>query len=160
MTDKEKDDKTLLDNIKKIVGKEDKINNQLENGKGLERYAKDLLLLLSLVKDYYQGNYRDIPYKTISAGVVGLLYVLNPIDLIPDFIPFIGQVDDALVLGFCLKLMEKDLLTYKRWKDQQSEAKEVNSKSKDKTDSNNSDDTNSNNEKADQKDSKPKTNKA
>lgn len=125
MASKEKDDTTLLDNIKKIVSKEDKINDQLENGKGLERYAKDLLLLMSLVKDYYQGNYRDIPYKTISAGVVGLLYVLNPIDLIPDFIPFIGQVDDALVLKFCLKLMEKDLAAYKTWKDKQSESKEV-----------------------------------
>ncbi|WP_367104045.1 YkvA family protein [uncultured Psychrobacter sp.] len=118
MADKEKDNQSLLDSIKQILNKEDKINQQLENGKGLERYSKDLLLLLSLVKDYYQGNYRDIPYKTISAAVVGLLYVLNPIDIIPDFIPFIGQVDDALVLGFCLRLMEKDLSKYKAWKDE------------------------------------------
>ena len=120
MADKEKDNKSLIDSIKVILGKEDKLNDQLENGRGLERYAKDLLLLMSLVKDYYQGNYRDIPYKTISAAVVGLLYVLNPIDIIPDFIPFIGQIDDALVLKFCLKLMEKDLRKYKTWKDEQT----------------------------------------
>ena len=120
MVDKEKDNKSLMDSIKLILGKEDKLNDQLENGRGLERYTKDLLLLMSLVKDYYQGNYRNIPYKTISAAVVGLLYVINPIDLIPDFIPFIGQVDDALVLKFCLKLMEKDLLKYKTWKDEQT----------------------------------------
>lgn len=120
MADKEKDNQSLMDSIKQILSKEDKVNEQLQNGKGLERYSKDLLLLMSLVKDYYQGNYRDIPYKTISAAVVGILYVLNPIDLIPDFIPLIGQVDDALVLGFCLKLMEKDLSKYKTWKDKQS----------------------------------------
>ncbi|MDN5566348.1 MAG: DUF1232 domain-containing protein [Psychrobacter sp.] len=108
--------------MKLIVSKESKINNQLNNGKGLQRYAKDLLLLFSLAKDYYQGNYRDVPYKTISAAVVGLLYVINPIDIIPDFIPFIGQVDDALVLGFCLKLIEKDLLKYKNWKEGQTES--------------------------------------
>ncbi len=124
MADKEKDNQSLLDSIKQILNKEDKINQQLENGKGLERYSKDLLLLLSLVKDYYQGNYRDIPYKTISAAVVGLLYVLNPIDIIPDFIPFIGQVDDALVLGFCLRLMEKDLSKYKTWKNAHSTSKD------------------------------------
>lgn len=123
-TDKEKDNKSLIDSIKLILGKEDKLNDQLENGRGLERYAKDLLLLMSLVKDYYKGNYRDIPYKTISAAVVGLLYVLNPIDLIPDFIPFIGQIDDALVLKFCLKLMEKDLRKYKTWKDKQTASKD------------------------------------
>ena len=119
---KEKDEKGLLDSLKLIVSKESKINDQLNNGKGLQRYAKDLLLLFSLAKDYYQGNYRDVPYKTISAAVVGLLYVINPIDIIPDFIPFIGQVDDALVLGFCLKLIEKDLLKYKNWKDGQTES--------------------------------------
>lgn len=130
MSDKDKpqDEKGLIDSIKLIVSKEDKINDQLENGRGLERYAKDLLLLVSLVKDYYQGHYRDIPYKTISAAVVGLLYVINPIDIIPDFIPFIGQVDDALVLGFCLKLIEKDLLKYKKWKNKQSETTKDKSK--------------------------------
>lgn len=128
MADKEKDEKSLIDSIKLILGKEDKIKDQLENGRGLEGYTSNLLLLMSLVKDYYQGNYRNIPYKTISAGVVGLLYVINPIDIVPDFIPFIGQVDDALVLKFCLKLMEKDLAKYKTWKDEQTLLKETLSK--------------------------------
>ncbi|MGO3008269.1 MAG: YkvA family protein [Psychrobacter celer] len=120
MADKEKDNKSLMDSIKLIVGKEDKLNDHLKKDQGLEGYAKDLLLLMSLVKDYYQGNYRNIPYKTISAAVVGLLYVLNPIDIIPDFIPFIGHIDDALVLKFCLKMINKDLTKYKKWKDEQT----------------------------------------
>ena len=123
MADKEKDNKSLMDSIKLIVGKEDKLNDQLKKDQGLEGYAKDLLLLMSLVKDYYQGNYRNIPYKTISAAVVGLLYVLNPIDIIPDFIPFIGHIDDALVLKFCLKMIDKDLTKYKKWKDKQTATK-------------------------------------
>ena len=125
MAAKEKDEKSLIDSIKLILGKEDKIKQQLKNDRGLERYTNDLLLLMSLVKDYYQGNYRNIPYKTISAGVVGLLYLINPIDIIPDFIPFIGQIDDALVLKFCLKLMEKDLVKYKTWKNEQTASKET-----------------------------------
>ena len=125
MAAKEKDEKSLIDSIKLILGKEDKIKQQLENDRGLERYTNDLLLLMSLVKDYYQGNYRNIPYKTISAGVVGLLYLINPIDIIPDFIPFIGQIDDVLVLKFCLKLMEKDLVKYKTWKNDQTASKET-----------------------------------
>ena len=129
---KEKDNKSLIDSIKIILGKEDKLKDQLEKEKGLESYAKDLLLLMSLVKDYYKGNYRNIPYKTISAAVVGLLYVINPIDIIPDFIPFIGHIDDVLVLRFCLKLVEKDLAKYKSWKDKQTEAKDENSKPNDK----------------------------
>lgn len=132
MADKEKDNKSLMDSIKIILGKEDKINEQVAKGQGLESYAKDLLLLMSLVKDYYKGNYRNIPYKTISAAVVGLLYVLNPIDIIPDFIPFIGHIDDVLVLRFCLKLIKKDLAKYESWKDQQTASKDEES-NKDET---------------------------
>lgn len=149
MTDKEKDNKSLLDNIKLILSKEDSIKNQVDKDRGLERYAKDLMLLMSLVKDYYQGNYRNIPYKTISAAVVGLLYVLNPIDIIPDFIPFIGQVDDALVIGFCLRLMEKDLNKYKTWKNEQSMSKDSMSK----------DDAKSENKASDTKDKNAKAKK-
>lgn len=38
--------------------------------------------------------------KTILAGAI--LYVIVPLDLSPDFLPFIGQVDDSLVLALAL----------------------------------------------------------
>lgn len=113
--------KEMLDaDLEYIINEEEKLKEKLKDSSYLERFTKDLMLFMSLVKDYYQGNYRDVPYKTISAVVVGLLYVLNPIDVIPDFIPIIGYIDDALVLTFCLKLIEKDLEKYQTWKNNQS----------------------------------------
>ena len=38
--------------------------------------------------------------KAIVAGVI--IYVIVPIDVIPDFIPFIGQVDDAYLVAISL----------------------------------------------------------
>jgi uncharacterized membrane protein YkvA (DUF1232 family) len=38
--------------------------------------------------------------KAILAGVI--IYVIVPIDVIPDFIPFIGQVDDAYLVAISL----------------------------------------------------------
>ena len=34
---------------------------------------------------------------------VAIAYVVSPIDLIPDFIPFLGQVDDVLVLVLAVR---------------------------------------------------------
>lgn len=122
-TDKQGKDEILDADLEYIINEEEKLKEKLKDSSHLERFTKDLMLFMSLIKDYYKGNYRDIPYKTISAGIVGLLYTLNPIDIIPDFIPFIGHIDDALVLTFCLKLIEKDLQKYQMWKKSQSTAK-------------------------------------
>lgn len=122
-TDKQKKDEILDADLEYLINEEEKLQEKLKDSSHLERFTKDLMLFMSLLKDYYKGNYRDIPYKTISAGVVGLLYTLNPIDIIPDFIPFIGHIDDALVLTFCLKLIEKDLQKYQTWKKSQSAVK-------------------------------------
>ena len=149
--------KSLDSNLEYLLGKEDKLKEKLEDNGYLEPFSDDLMLFMSLVKDYYKGDYRKIPFKTISAGVIGALYVLNPIDLIPDSIPFIGHIDDALVLKFCLKQARKDLQKYKEWKQEQSatkdklEAKNDTSKTDDdKTSSNekDSDETSTNLKKA------------
>ena len=95
--------KALDSNLEYLLSKESKLKEKLEDSGYLEPFSDDLMLFMSLVKDYYKGDYRKIPFKTISAGVVGAIYTLNPIDLIPDSIPFIGHIDDALVLRFCLK---------------------------------------------------------
>jgi uncharacterized membrane protein YkvA (DUF1232 family) len=48
--------------------------------------------------------------------VFSLLYVLNPMDLIPDVIPGVGAIDDAAVVSLCLLLIEQDLLAYRSWR--------------------------------------------
>jgi uncharacterized membrane protein YkvA (DUF1232 family) len=45
-----------------------------------------------------------------------LAYVLLPDDVIPDFFPGIGKVDDAAVIAACIVLIRKDLQKYKTWK--------------------------------------------
>ena len=78
----------------------------------------DIPLLVSLVKSYVEGEYKEIPYNTIVAVVATLLYVISPIDLIPDFIPGLGFADDAAAVAFCVKTLHDDLEKYKTWRDQ------------------------------------------
>ena len=119
MQNSNKNEKLLDADLEHIIEEEEKLKEKLAESSNLKRFTTDILLFLSLVKDYSQGNYRDIPYKTISAVVIGLLYILNPIDIIPDFIPVIGYIDDALIVAFCLRMVEKDLHKYQAWKQAQ-----------------------------------------
>jgi uncharacterized membrane protein YkvA (DUF1232 family) len=59
-------------------------------------------LLVSLLRDARVSA----PDKAILAGTV--IYVIAPIDIIPDFVPFIGQVDDAYLVAIAvLRLLNR-----------------------------------------------------
>jgi len=102
--------------IEKVLDKSEDIRRQFESEGPLRKFVDDFKLLMALVKDYWHGKYRRIPFWTIAAITAALLYVLNPFDLIPDFIPGLGQIDDAAVVAACLLLVRQDLQKYKRWK--------------------------------------------
>jgi uncharacterized membrane protein YkvA (DUF1232 family) len=57
---------------------------------------------------------------TIAAAAFALIYVLNPFDIVPDVLPFVGAVDDASVVAACLMLLERDLFKYREWKIKQA----------------------------------------
>ena len=82
----------------------------------LTRLFQDLKLLLPLVRDYWKGTYRAVSFRSIVIFLVGLAYIISPIDLIPDYIIGLGQIDDVAILGLSLYFLEKDLLKYKDWK--------------------------------------------
>lgn len=47
------------------------------------------------------------PLKAKLSIIVLLLYIVSPIDLIPDFIPVIGQLDDLVAVGLLFKQIYK-----------------------------------------------------
>lgn len=84
------------------------------------RLLEDFRLLGALIKDYWKGEYRDVSLGSIAVFVLAIVYVLSPIDILSDFIPLLGQIDDAFILLFCLYLLEKDLKKYHNWKNNHS----------------------------------------
>ena len=99
------------------MDKPDRINRQ-HNGSGfLRRILSDGRLLLSMFRDIIRRRYRQIPWWTLAAATVALLYVINPFDVVPDFIAGFGYIDDAVVVALCLRLTEKDLRKYREWRE-------------------------------------------
>ncbi len=108
--------KVTEEDVAKAIENEGTILDKVLNNKPLLKFLDDIKVLFSIIKDYFKGEYRVIPFWIIAAIVVALLYVLNPIDLIPDYIPVLGYVDDAAVVALCLKMIGNDLEKYKVWK--------------------------------------------
>jgi uncharacterized membrane protein YkvA (DUF1232 family) len=108
--------KVTEEDVNRVVTRADDIQRKVLGSGALSRLITDVKLMISLVKDYWNDNYREVPWWTIAAVVAALLYVLSPVDLIPDFIPFFGLLDDAAVVSACLFLVEQDLSNYRKWK--------------------------------------------
>ena len=97
------------------------ISDKILNANALKKYTELGKVMFGMLQDYRKGIYKDVPWFTIAAIAFALLYVLNPLDMMPDFIPGVGYVDDFAVLTFSLRFMETDLHKYLDWKLEEGE---------------------------------------
>jgi uncharacterized membrane protein YkvA (DUF1232 family) len=79
-------------------------------GQALKTYLADLQLAYKMLRD---PNFQIDRGKKITM-IIALLYIISPIDLIPDAIPFLGMLDDVLVAGYALKQVADELARYKQ----------------------------------------------
>jgi uncharacterized membrane protein YkvA (DUF1232 family) len=80
---------------------------------GIKQKAR---LLWMILQDWVSGGYRQLPWKAVAALAAALIYVVSPIDLIPDFLVPIGWTDDLLVLALVWGLVKRELRDYCTWK--------------------------------------------
>lgn len=108
LRDPKKTEKLLEDAAKKAKYHE-------KNRGPLDEVWSYLTALYRLLRAYIRGEYRDISWKSIVLVTAGILYFASPIDLIPDFIPVVGLVDDAAVIVFVIKQIKTDLDNFMAW---------------------------------------------
>ncbi|VTS24727.1 membrane protein [Streptococcus porcinus] len=106
----------LLKDDAKMESFLDKLERRIKWIPFIRQELKSVPILISMVRSYWKRDYRQVPRRTIVAIVSALIYFLSPIDFIPDWIPFLGQLDDALVVATCWNLVYKDIEDYRQWK--------------------------------------------
>jgi uncharacterized membrane protein YkvA (DUF1232 family) len=74
-----------------------------------------LLAMIRLIRAYAKGTYREVDVETLLTVVAVVLYFVNPFDIIPDWLPGIGYLDDAAVLGMALKQVRGALEKFLTW---------------------------------------------
>jgi uncharacterized membrane protein YkvA (DUF1232 family) len=72
-----------------------------------------------LIKAYALGRYRDVPWKTFLIILAAVFYFLNPIDLLPDFIPITGLTDDFGVLLWVYNSVTGEVEKFLTWEKSQ-----------------------------------------
>ena len=83
----------------------------------IRRVIEKVKVLVEMLGAYINGKYKKIPKKTLIIIVAAFIYFVSPIDLIPDFIPGIGYIDDAGVIAFVFQSVYEDIQKFERWKE-------------------------------------------
>ena len=100
----------------------DKILNENEFWQKVEKASPVLKQMLKNLKDMYtlfrdsvRGKYNLHP---ITLGIIGggLLYFLIPLDLLPDYLPVVGFLDDLAVLTTIASSVQEEIQKYRNWK--------------------------------------------
>lgn len=76
-----------------------------------------LKVILRMVRAYAVGKYKLIPWKSIILLTAVLIYFLMPLDLMPDFIPVTGYIDDFSLLLWVYNHLQDDINTFVWWEE-------------------------------------------
>lgn len=119
--------KKLIDNPEKVSAVLEKaisLCDDLGQVRFIGKYFKDISLICNMINDYICRRYTKVPMATVITLLAAVLYFISPIDIIPDFLPLIGHLDDMLVFAFVQDAAKIDLKKYEKWKKQTEDEKE------------------------------------
>lgn len=108
-----------LDKSKEYISKPEKIKELLTkvvkmfDKEELQDVLDDLKCLYSYVRDITTGKYKDYNVSDLALAIAALIYLVSPLDLIPDFLPG-GLLDDAAVIAWAIKQLHEELAKYRR----------------------------------------------
>ena len=123
---KESSIKEYISKAKKIINDDEKLKELIDDVlKKLKEVSSDkktsaklndsLRLFIRIINAYTSKEYTYVPWKTICLIVAGLIYFIYPVDLIPDFIPVSGLIDDVILIAWIYESIQDDIENFLEW---------------------------------------------
>lgn len=110
-----KNEKETMDYIEKALNLCERLSRIPQIGVIFE----DLPIVCYMISDYVHGAYKEVPLATVISLLGAIIYLLSPIQLIPNIIPILGFADDAAIFLLVLSAADNDIKAYQGWKQEQ-----------------------------------------
>ncbi len=114
------------EDIADLLGKESTAERLSAKAGFLSQYWENIKTSFALIRDWFSGTYDKIPGRMVVSLAGALIYFISPLDLVPDWIPLAGYLDDAAILAAVFKLSEADLKNYRAWRRKRSREEALN----------------------------------
>ena len=101
--------KKLIDDV---LNKLKELSNDENTTSKLNNYLR---VFIRIINAYTSKEYTYVPWKTICLIVAGLIYFIYPVDLIPDFIPVSGLIDDVAFIAWIYDSIKEDIDKFLEW---------------------------------------------
>ncbi|AOS99943.1 MULTISPECIES: YkvA family protein [Exiguobacterium] len=122
----EKQEHQYAEDAKDYIDRPEKTNSLLQRATAkvnsnsrLSVVFSPLTLFVDMIRAYQSGEYRNIRRTTILKVIGALIYLVSPIDLVPDFVLGFGFADDIAVILFVTKTVFEELTRFSDWQDEQ-----------------------------------------
>jgi len=89
----------------------------LRNTVRLYGLMKNRKIIWQMLADAFRGDYK-LSFFTVIAIGASLIYIIFPLDILPDFIPIVGWIDDGAVIYFLAKRLLREAERYLKFKEQ------------------------------------------
>jgi len=100
---------------KTLSQKEEKRVRKTLNKSALKPAVSHVRDFLSLIHAVVTKGYKA-PIELLTAVVAAVLYLLWVFDVVPDFVPVIGYLDDIAVILAVAKMVSVEINKFKKWK--------------------------------------------
>lgn len=105
---------SLLSDKSKVMALLASLTGYMKKG-GLCKVKEDLKLLSAYISDIVHGRYKDYSRSSLTLAVAAVLYVVSPLDLMPDLLP-VGFIDDVAIVTWALSRLTDEMTHYRDWR--------------------------------------------
>jgi len=120
-----RNEKMYFEGFKRTNISEEELKNAKEKASFLGEMAEKFLLLVRMIEAALRGEY-EIDLGSLALLITAVIYVISPIDAAPDFLPFIGWLDDISVVGIIFKILEDMISKFEKYEKEKNRIKELN----------------------------------